>query len=78
MFYMKTANINVRIEDWIYQKLKQLNINISETIRVALISEIEKTRIEDILKELDTSSKAVKKMGVNSIVSEIRSSRDTR
>ena len=75
---MKTANINVRIEDWIYQKLKQLNINISETIRVALISEIEKTRIEDILKELDTSSKAVKKMGVNSIVSEIRSSRDTR
>ena len=78
MFYMKDANINVRVEDWIYSEAKEMEINFSEIIRAALISEIEKKRIQKIMANLDRASAAVKKMGMKTIVSEIREMRESR
>lgn len=78
MFYMKDANINVRVEDWIYSEAKEMEINFSELIRAALISEIEKKRIQKIMANLDRASAAVKKMGMKNIVSEIREMRESR
>jgi len=75
---MKDANINVRVEDWIYSEAKEMEINFSEIIRAALISEIEKKRIQKIMANLDRASAAVKKMGMKTIVSEIREMRESR
>lgn len=78
MFYMKTANVNVRIEESLYNAIRGLGLNISEIVRNALVQEIEEKRMEVIMGELETASKAVKKMGMNSIVKEIRKDRDER
>ncbi|MEW6528426.1 MAG: type II toxin-antitoxin system CcdA family antitoxin [Candidatus Micrarchaeota archaeon] len=75
---MKTANINARIEDWIYSKAKEMNINISEIVRDALISELERRRAEAIMKELDIASAAAKKIGKRMLVKSIRHARDKR
>lgn len=78
MFYMKDANVNVRVEDWVYSQAKEMNINFSEIIRAALINEIEKKRIQKIMSNLDRASSAVKKMGMKNIVSGIREMRESR
>ncbi len=78
MLYMKSANINVRIDEGIYKRAREMNINLSETVREALIAEIERRKVKAIMEELDTASKAVKKMGVSNIVREIRETREKR
>jgi|GEM_PF-3166868 post-segregation antitoxin (ccd killing protein) len=75
---MKDANINVRVEDWIYSEAKEMDLNFSEVIRAALISEIEKKRIKKIMANLDRASAAVNKIGMKKIVSEIRDMRENR
>lgn len=78
MFYMKDANINVRVDDWLYSQIRELDINISELVRMAIINEIEKRRVQNITKNLGTASAAAKKMGIASVVSEIRRVRESR
>lgn len=75
---MKNANINVRIEENLYAQVKNADINISEIVRAALVSELEKNRVTTIMKELESASRAVKKMGMKSIIKSIREDRDSR
>ncbi len=78
MLYMKSANINVRIDEELYRKTKELGINISETVREALVSKIERKKREIIMEEMDKASRAVKKIGIASITREIRKERENR
>lgn len=78
MFYMKDANINVRIEKSIYTKAKELGVDFSEVVRSAVIREIERRRVSRIREALGGASKAVKKMSRKSIVKEVRKARETR
>lgn len=78
MLYMKNANINVRVEEDLLKKAQNLGINLSELVRSALVSEIEHKQRDHISNALKTASKAVKKIGISTIVSDIRQMRDSR
>ncbi len=75
---MKNANINVRIEDSLFKEVKEYELDISEVVRAALISEIEKKRVDRIMRALVKASEAVKKMKVKQIVADVREMRETR
>lgn len=75
---MKNANINVRLEESVYKRAKELGVDFSEVVRTAIINEIELRRIEEIRSALGTASQAVRKMGKKSILKEIRHMRESR
>ena len=75
---MKDANINVRLEDSIYRNAKELGVDFSEVVRMAIVNEIERKRMARINEAMEGAGRAVKKMGKGSIAREIRHARETR
>ncbi len=78
MYNMKSANINVRLDEGLYRKLREENVNISEVVRVALIAEMERKRIVKIQEAITRSKAAVKRIGLGRIVADIREARESR
>ncbi len=71
-------NVSVRLDDEILKEIKDLNLNVSETIRVALIEEIKKRRKEKLKKNLILVNKFLESEDINFYIKAVRESRDER
>mgnify|MGYP001593674911 CR=1 FL=1 len=75
---MKSASINVRVEAELLDLIRRYGLNISDIVRTAMLSEVEKARRQKIKENLEAASQAVKKMGMAQIVRDIREMRESR
>ncbi|MHB1492961.1 MAG: type II toxin-antitoxin system CcdA family antitoxin [Thermoplasmataceae archaeon] len=71
-------NVSVRLDDEILKEIKDLNLNVSETIRVALTEEIKKRRKEKLKKNLILVNKFLESEDINFYIKAVRESRDER
>ncbi|MHB8361796.1 MAG: type II toxin-antitoxin system CcdA family antitoxin [Thermoplasmataceae archaeon] len=71
-------NVSVRLDDKILKEIKDLNLNVSETIRVALTEEIKKRRKEKLKKNLVLVNKFLETEDINFYIKAVRESRDER
>jgi post-segregation antitoxin (ccd killing protein) len=71
-------NVSVRLDDEILKEIKDLNLNVSETIRAALTEEIKKRRKEKLKKNLVLVNKFLESEDINFYIKAVRESRDER
>jgi post-segregation antitoxin (ccd killing protein) len=73
-----THNIGVRIDDKLLDKIKKLKVNISETVREALINEVAKRETYALKESLDKLQKMLANEDPDDYVRLVRESRDQR
>lgn len=71
-------NVSIRLDDEILKELKELNLNLSETVRKALLEEIRKKRREDLKKNLETARELLKSEDIDFYTRAVRETRDER
>lgn len=71
-------NVNIRIDDEILKELKELDLNLSETVRKALLEEIRKKRGEGLRKNLDLAKELLNSEDVDFYTRAVRETRDER
>jgi post-segregation antitoxin (ccd killing protein) len=71
-----SRNVRIRLDDEILRDLKDLNLNLSETVRKALIEEIRKKRREELKKNLDAAREILKSEDVDIYTRAVRETRD--
>ncbi|MCC7552768.1 type II toxin-antitoxin system CcdA family antitoxin [Candidatus Micrarchaeota archaeon] len=75
---MKDVILTARVNSSILEECKELDINISETVRAALIEKLEKEKQEKFQELLNKASDSAKKLSTKDLVKEIRRTRDER
>ena len=71
-------NVSIRLDDEILKELKELNLNVSETVRRALREEIKRRRKEELKKNMDLARKLLSSEDVEFYVKAVRETRDER
>ena len=71
-------NVSIRLDDEILKELKELNLNVSETVRRALREEIKRLRKEELKKNMDLARKLLSSEDVEFYVKAVRETRDER
>jgi post-segregation antitoxin (ccd killing protein) len=75
---MKDVILTARVNSSILEECKELDINISETVRAALIEKLEKEKQERFKQILEKASPSAKKLSTKDITKEIRKIREQR
>jgi post-segregation antitoxin (ccd killing protein) len=71
-------NISIRLDDKILKEIKELNLNLSETVRKALMDEIRKKRKEELKKNLDKARDLLESEEIDFFTRAVRETRDER
>ncbi|MHB1709297.1 MAG: type II toxin-antitoxin system CcdA family antitoxin [Thermoplasmataceae archaeon] len=71
-------NVSIRLDDEILRELKELNLNLAETVRKALLEEIRKKRREELRKNLDLAKDLLKSEDVDFYTRAVRETRNER
>ena len=73
-----SRNVSIRLDDKILKELKELNLNLSETVRRALLEEIRKRRREELKKSLAIAREIMKSEDIDFYTRAVRETRDER
>ena len=73
-----SRNVSIRLDDEILKELKELNLNLSETVRKALHEEISKRRREELKKSLAMARELVKSEDIDFYTRAAWETRDER
>ena len=73
-----SRNVSIRLDDEILKELKELNLNLSETVRKALHEEIRKRRREELKKSLAMARELMKSEDIDFYTRAVRETRDER
>ena len=73
-----SRNVSIRLDDEILKELKELNLNLSETVRKALLEEIRKRRREELKKNLAIARELLKSEDIDFYTRAVRETRDER
>ena len=73
-----SRNVSIRLDDEILKELKELNLNLSETVRKALHEEIRKRRREELKKSLAMARELLKSEDIDFYTRAVRETRDER
>ena len=71
-------NVSIRLDDEILKQLKELNLNLSETVRRALLEEIRKRRREELKKNLAIARELMESEDIDFYTRAVRETRDER
>ena len=71
-------NVSIRLDDEILKQLKELNLNLSETVRRALLEEIRKRRREELKKNLAIARELMESEDIDFYTMAVRKTRDER
>ena len=73
-----SRNVSIRLDDEILKELKELNLNLSETVRRELLEEIRKRRREELKKSLAIAREIMKSEDIDFYTRAVRETRDER
>ena len=73
-----SRNVSIRLDDAILKDLKELNLNLSDTVRRALLEEIRKKRRDELKKNLDMARELLKSEDIDFYTRAVRETRDER
>jgi post-segregation antitoxin (ccd killing protein) len=71
-------NVSIRLDDKILSDLKELNLNLSETVRKGLLEEINKKRREEMKKNLNMARELLTSEDIDFYIKAVRETRDQR
>ena len=78
LYILMTHNIGVRIDDKLLNDVKELHVNISETVREALIKEVARKKTQALRESLQKLEKMLADENPQDYIRLIRESRDQR
>ena len=73
-----SRNVSIRLDDKTLKDLKDLNLNLTETVRRALSEEIRKKRREELKKNMNLARGLLTSEDVEFYTNAVRESRDER
>ena len=73
-----SRNVSIRLDDAILKELKELNLNLSDTVRRGLLEEIRKKRRDELKKNLDMARELLKSEDIDFYTRAVRETRDER
>ena len=73
-----SRNVSIRLDDAILKDLKELNLNLSDTVRRGLLEEIRKKRRDELKKNLDMARELLKSEDIDFYTRAVRETRDER
>ena len=73
-----SRSVSIRLDEEILKELKELNLNLSETVRKALLEEIRKRRTEELKKSLAMARELMKAEDIDFYTRAVRETRDER
>jgi len=75
---MTTVHVSARVDKTILEDARRYSISISEALRESLLSRIRNAKRERLQKNVKKLSGAFSKIGIQSIVKDIRKTRESR